>query len=172
MEIINKQEQQQQIDEPNLVSNLESLKLTDITAEFSSSEGTDHQKDAVSNLYQVENSEQLNNIDFNNDCSLSKDEQIVEISTHNAERYNTSIRVSDQNSINQKRNEISDVHQDEEYDDDDIGWITPDNIDGYQAKEHEFPINLKKDNLENVKIACMTTDYSMQVCKVNLDIFL
>ncbi|PKY14294.1 hypothetical protein RhiirB3_199861 [Rhizophagus irregularis] len=82
MEIINKQEQQQRIDEPNLVSNLESLKLADITVEFSSSEGTDHQRDAVSNLYQVENSEQLNNIDFNNDCSLSKDEPIVEISTH------------------------------------------------------------------------------------------
>ncbi|RGB35446.1 hypothetical protein C1646_759361 [Rhizophagus diaphanus] len=104
-------EQQQRIDEPNLVSNLESLKLTDITAEFSSSEGTDHQRDA--------------------------DEPIVEISTHNAERYNTSILVSDQNSINQKRNEISDTHQDEEYDDDYIGWIAPDNIDDYQAKEHE-----------------------------------
>ncbi|CAB4490799.1 unnamed protein product [Rhizophagus irregularis] len=88
MEIINKQEQQQRIDEPNLVSNLESLKLADITVEFSSSEGTDHQRDAVSNLYQVENSEQLNNIDFNNDCSLSKDEPIVEISTHKLkERY-------------------------------------------------------------------------------------
>ncbi|CAB4424919.1 unnamed protein product [Rhizophagus irregularis] len=102
MEIINKQEQQQRIDEPNLVSNLESLKLADITVEFSSSEGTDHQRDA--------------------ECA----------------------------------------HRDEEYDDDDIGWITPDNIDDYQAKEHEFPIDLKKDNLENVKIACMTTDYSMQ----------
>ncbi|RGB36542.1 Nin one binding Zn-ribbon like-domain-containing protein [Rhizophagus diaphanus] len=162
MEIINKREQQQQIDETNLVPNLESLKLTDITAEFSSSEGMDHQRDAVSNLYQVENSEQLNNIDFNKNCSLSKDEPIVEISAHNAERYNTSIHVSDQNSIDQKRNEISDVHQDEEYGDDDIGWITPDNINDYQAKEHEFLINLRKDNLENVKIACMTTDYSMQ----------
>ncbi|EXX71105.1 Nob1p [Rhizophagus irregularis DAOM 197198w] len=118
MEIINKQEQQQRIDEPNLVSNLESLKLADITVEFSSSEGTDHQRDAVSNLYQVENSEQLNNIDFNNDCSLSKDEP------------------------------IECAHRDEEYDDDDIGWITPDNIDDYQAKEHEFPIDLKKDMLK------------------------
>ncbi|PKC75823.1 hypothetical protein RhiirA1_387000 [Rhizophagus irregularis] len=78
-------EQQQRIDEPNLVSNLESLKLADITVEFSSSEGTDHQRDA--------------------ECA----------------------------------------HRDEEYDDDDIGWITPDNIDDYQAKEHEFPIDLKKD---------------------------
>ncbi|GBC05927.1 hypothetical protein RclHR1_06500009 [Rhizophagus clarus] len=162
-EIINKQELKQQIDEPNLVSNLENLKLIDIT---SSSEGTDHQRDAVSNFCQIENSEQVNNNNnLNNDYSLSKDEQIGEISannTNNTEKYNTLIRDSDQNSIDQKKDEISDVHQDEEYDDNDIGWITPDNIDDYQAKEQEFSVNLKKDNLENVKIACMTTDYSMQ----------
>ncbi|CAG8535726.1 9740_t:CDS:2 [Funneliformis mosseae] len=48
-----------------------------------------------------------------------------------------------------------------DYDDDDFGWITPDNIDEYQAKEQKFVFNLKKDD-ENMKIACMTTDYSMQ----------
>jgi RNA-binding protein NOB1 len=157
------------------VSNLKNLKLTDITDEFSSSEGTNHQRDTVNNPYQVENSEQLNNIDLdnNNDYSLSKNEPIVEISANNADKCDTLIHDSDQNSVNQKGNEILSVQQQEEYDDDDdIGWITPDNIDDYQAKEQGFSVNLKKDSLENVKIACMTTDYSMQVCKVDKSFFL
>ncbi|RIA82016.1 Nin one binding Zn-ribbon like-domain-containing protein [Glomus cerebriforme] len=160
-EIVNKQEQQRQIDESNLLSNLENLQLTDITVESLSSDGMGHQN---GNLYQVENSKRSNNIDLANDHSLSKEEPIVEISVNDTEKDdNDSImRDSDPKSVNQKKDEISDVRQDEDYDDNDIEWITPDNIDDYQAKEQNSSVNLKKDNLENIKIACMTTDYSMQ----------
>lgn len=47
-------------------------------------------------------------------------------------------------------------------DDDEEGWITPDNIAKYQEKEQI--LNIKKDENVNIKVACMTTDYSMQVC--------
>jgi len=71
---------------------------------------------------------------------------------------------SDQKSVNQKPNETFEVQERQEVDDDDddIEWITPDNIDEYQAKEQNF--SDKKDN-KNMKVACMTTDYSVQVCK-------
>ncbi|CAI2169687.1 2627_t:CDS:2 [Funneliformis geosporum] len=132
---------QQQIDESNLVSNLEQLQLQSNIAEVPSPERDE------------------------SDLIMGVDELTLESSMSDTERNNTNctkINDSDQTSIIQKTNETLEVRgRQVDYDDDDIGWITPDNIDKYQAKEQKFTINLKKDN-ENMKIACMTTDYSMQ----------
>ena len=160
--IVNKQEQQRQVDESNLASDLKILQLSDITTSL---EGTD-----------LGNSEQSNNFQNNivagdgEDHSLSKDEPIIDSMNDTETNNNNSIIIHDSNQIvNHKENEIMDVQNCQEGEDDDIEWITPDNIDKYQAKEQNYSAN---GNIEDMKIACMTTDYSMQVRKVGLEIFI
>ena len=48
----------------------------------------------------------------------------------------------------------------DEDDDDDEGWITPSNI---KAKKQEFNGENEQDGQKPVKVACMTTDFAMQV---------
>jgi RNA-binding protein NOB1 len=135
------------------------LQLTDITIEALSPEGVVYQENAIDDLRQVENSDNFRNNNLavgGNDHSLSKDEPISVSDTETNNNNNSIIH------------EISDVQDHQEDEDNDIEWITPDNIDKYQAKEQKISVNLKKDNLGNMKIACMTTDYSMQVCKIDL----
>jgi len=137
-----------------LVSNLGNLQLTDITIEASSLEGMVYQENAIDNLENSDNFRNNNLAVGGNGHSLPKDKPIS-VSDTETNNNNDSIV-----------HEISDVQDHQEDEDNDIGWITPDNIDKYQAKEQKISVNLKKDNLENMKIACMTTDYSMQVCKI------
>lgn len=103
-------------------------------------------------IHQVENSDNFNLAVGGNDHS-------DEISVSDTETNNNNDSII---------HETSNVQDHQEDEDNDIEWITPDNIDKYQAKEQKFSVNLKKDSLENMKIACMTTDYSMQVCKIDL----
>ncbi|KAF0514302.1 Nin one binding Zn-ribbon like-domain-containing protein [Gigaspora margarita] len=67
------------------------------------------------------------------------------------------------NNKNLKKAEIdTPVPQDDDDDDDEKGWITPDNIMEYQEKEQILSVKTKKDESVDIKVACMTTDYSMQ----------
>jgi RNA-binding protein NOB1 len=139
---------------------LENLQLIDSRIEASSSEEAVHQTNTINNLHQ----DSFRNNKFavgGDDHSLLKDESTVEISMNGTE-------TNDNN--DSTIHETSDVQDRQEDEDNDIEWITPDNIDKYQAREQKISVNLKKDNLENVKIACMTTDYSMQVCKLDLEL--
>ena len=47
-------------------------------------------------------------------------------------------------------------------DDSDGDWITPDNISKYIEKDQGLSIDTHEE--EPISVACMTIDYSMQVC--------
>ncbi|CAG8439831.1 11424_t:CDS:2 [Cetraspora pellucida] len=68
-------------------------------------------------------------------------------------------KVENEKAENEKAENDTPVFQYED-DDDEEGWITPDNIMKYQEKEQILEMKTKKD--ENIKVACITTDYSMQ----------
>ena len=97
------------------------------------------------------------------DCSKTDEDTINDIlvpvkDDTNDQTYKNELKCGDDNSDCSEGGDAYDDDDDDDADDADCGWITPQNI---AHKKQE--INSEADD-KPVKVACITSDFAMQVC--------
>ena len=122
------------------------------------------EKQEENKIETIEESVERLNLNCDEAQSEAKDETKVEnsqnVDSNNNENKNLSESASDSNN----NSYVNDGEGEEENDEDDEGWITPSNLEKVKKMSQVESEQQEINNLE-LKVACMTSDFAMQVCK-------